>query len=206
MAEVPASGSAAVELVAYGAIWTLPLLSASVAILLAARRHVSSVGQLILASSHCGLRTRHVGGEMAGWSISILVPIGNLGSPPSEPALEDTKRILVVDDEPVLCALASRVLREAGHEVVAAADGTAASARAAWRRKPALRGRWSLEAQSESFAQARTLLHCRVERRRTGGRAIPMTKPNIRTSPIRVYGGRLKQELGASSCKCCRLR
>jgi CheY-like chemotaxis protein len=43
-----------------------------------------------------------------------------------EPALEDTKRILVVDDEPVLCALASRALREAGHEVVAAADGTAA--------------------------------------------------------------------------------
>jgi hypothetical protein len=49
MGEVPTSGSAAVELVAYGVIWTLPLLIASVAILLAARRHVSSVGQLILA-------------------------------------------------------------------------------------------------------------------------------------------------------------
>src|SRR4051794_36603334 len=47
-------------------------------------------------------------------------------SPSVESALQDRKRILVVDDEPVLCALASRALREAGHEVVIAADGTAA--------------------------------------------------------------------------------
>jgi two-component system chemotaxis response regulator CheY len=33
------------------------------------------------------------------------------------------KRILVVDDEPVICALAARALREAGYEVVLAADG-----------------------------------------------------------------------------------
>jgi uncharacterized membrane protein len=49
MAEVPRSRSAAAELVAYGVVWTLPLLIASVMILLAARRHVSSLGQLILA-------------------------------------------------------------------------------------------------------------------------------------------------------------
>jgi DNA-binding response OmpR family regulator len=35
------------------------------------------------------------------------------------------KRVLVVDDEPVICALAARALREAGYEVVLAADGMA---------------------------------------------------------------------------------
>jgi CheY-like chemotaxis protein len=35
------------------------------------------------------------------------------------------KRILVVDDEPTLCTLTARALRECGHEVVAA-DGIAA--------------------------------------------------------------------------------
>jgi DNA-binding response OmpR family regulator len=33
------------------------------------------------------------------------------------------KRILVVDDEPVICALAARALREAGYEVALAPDG-----------------------------------------------------------------------------------
>jgi hypothetical protein len=47
--EVPRSGSAAAELAAYGVIWTLPLLVACVAILLAARPNVSSLGQMMLA-------------------------------------------------------------------------------------------------------------------------------------------------------------
>ena len=36
------------------------------------------------------------------------------------------KRILVVDDEPVLCMMTARALRECGHEVVEATDGMAA--------------------------------------------------------------------------------
>jgi CheY-like chemotaxis protein len=36
------------------------------------------------------------------------------------------KRILVVDDEPMLCSLTARALRECGHEVVEAGDGIAA--------------------------------------------------------------------------------
>jgi CheY-like chemotaxis protein len=34
-----------------------------------------------------------------------------------------SKRILVVDDEPVLCALTARALRECGYDVVEASDG-----------------------------------------------------------------------------------
>lgn len=33
-------------------------------------------------------------------------------------------RILVIDDEPAFCDLCAQVLREVGHEVVTAADGT----------------------------------------------------------------------------------
>jgi hypothetical protein len=49
LGETPRSGSAAVELVAYGVIWTLPLLVASAIIIQAARRKLSSLGQMVMA-------------------------------------------------------------------------------------------------------------------------------------------------------------
>jgi mannitol-specific phosphotransferase system IIBC component len=49
MGETPRSGLAAAELVAYGVIWTLPLLVACVAILLAARLKFATLGQMMLA-------------------------------------------------------------------------------------------------------------------------------------------------------------
>jgi len=51
---------------------------------------------------------------------------GNLLLPPFSPVIEMPGPILVVDDEPMVRARITRVLTDAGYEVVSVADGRAA--------------------------------------------------------------------------------